>query len=337
MLRRPATIAACAADLEGLQLGGVCFEVAMAAAGDGQPQPPEWIQLTPRGAVTARDGRSFVFDPEQLAAAAQAEGLRLPIDFAHESEHVALLGAKPARAWIVALEARPAGLFGRVEWLPDAVQALAAKSYRYVSPTFWTAADKATARLMKGAALVASPALGMPALASAAAVATASRPSGERPMKALLAKLGLTENATEEEALAKLSAAMTVDPAAYVPVAQLAAANGALAQANARIKAIDDEAAAAKCQALVDGGVAAGKIAPAAKEHYLALAKADFAATERAIAAMPALLAAGQDQSAKEAEKAKGDGALSPEELALCAATGITAEQFKAAKATMTA
>lgn len=331
MLRRPATIAACATDPEGLQIGGVCFEVAMAAAGDGQPLPPEWIQLTPRGAVTARDGRSFVFDPEKLAAAAQAEGLRLPIDFAHESEHVALLGAKPARAWIVALEARPAGLFGRVEWLPDAVQALAAKSYRYVSPTFWLAADKATARLMKGAALVASPALGMPALASAAP--SASRPSGDRPMKALLAKLGLTENATEEEALAKLSAAMTVDPAAYVPVAQLAAANDALAQANARIKAIDEAAEAAKCQALVDGGVTAGKIAPAAKEHYLALAKADFAATERAIAAMPALLAAGQDQGAKEAQKAKGDGALTPEELALCAATGITAEQFKAARA----
>lgn len=330
MLRFRQTIPAlalCSASEGGLQFGGVAFEVAMAAAGDGAPTPPDWIQLTPRGPVKARDGRSFRFDPEKLAAAWRAEQLRLPIDFAHESDHVELLGARPARAWIVEVQAREAGLFGKVEWLPDAIAALSAKSYRYISPTFWLEADKASARLLKGAALVVAPALGMPALASA------SSPSGDRPMKSLLAKLGLTENATEEEALAKLSALTTVDPAAYVPAAQLAAANDALAQAQAKLRAIDEAAALAKCQALVDKGVADGRIAPAAKEHFLAMAKADFASAEKAIGAMPALLAAGQDDAAKKAGAEAADGALTPEEIAMCAATGITAEQYKAAKA----
>lgn len=299
----------------------------MAAAGDGKQAPPDWVQLTPRGKVTARDGRSFNFEPEALAAAWRSEKLRLPVDFAHETDHVALLGAKPARAWIVEVEARPEGLFGKVEWMADAVSALAAKSYRYISPTFWLAADKQTARLMKGAALVVSPALGMPALASA------NSSSGDRPMKALLAKLGLNENATEEAALAALSAAMAVNTSAYVPIAQLNAANDALAQAQAQLKAIDEAAALAKCQALVDKGVAEGRIAPGAKEHFLAMAKADFASAEKAIGAMPALLAAGQDGSTKKTETDANAGALTPEELAMCAATGITAEQYKAAKA----
>jgi phage I-like protein len=319
--------ALCSAAAEQLQIGGFAFEVAMAAAGGDKAAPPDWIQLTPRGRVTARDGRPFNFDPEALAAAWRSEKLRLPVDFAHETDHVALLGAKPARAWIVEVEARSEGLFGRVEWMADAVAALAAKSYRYISPTFWTAADRQTARLMKGAALVVSPALGMPALASA------SHPPGDRPMKSLLAKLGLTENATEEEALAKLSAAMTVDPAAYAPIAQLNAANDALSQAQARLKAIDEAAALAKCQALVDKGVSEGRVAPAAKEHFLAMAKADFASAEKAIGAMPALLSAGQEGATKKAEADAGSGALTPEEIAMCAATGITAEQYKAAKA----
>jgi phage I-like protein len=333
MLRLPATptAAACSSLPDGLMAGGFAFEVAMAAAGDGPAAPPEWIQLTPRGPVTARDGRPFSFDPEKLAAASAREGLRLPIDFAHESDYVALLGAKPARGWITALEARPEGLFGRVEWLPDAVAALTAKSYRYISPTFWLEGDKRTARLMKGAALVTSPALGMPALAASTPTST---PPGERPMKNLLAKLGLTENATEDEALAKLSALTTPDPAAYAPMAQLSAANAALADAQKKLADIEAAAETAKCQALIDQGVSDGRIAPAARAQFLAMAQASYAAASAAIAAMPALLAAGADKTAKDAEAGGPEqGALSPEELGMASALGLSADAYKAAKA----
>lgn len=332
MLRRSAAstdLALCAASPDGLASHVAAFEVAVAAMRDGSPMHPSpWIQLTPRGQVTARDGRSFFFDPEKLAAAFTAGGVKLPIDFDHETEHVETLGAKPARAWIVGVEARPEGLFGNIEWLKDAVEALAAKAYRYISPTFFLEKDGKSARYLKSAALVTSPALGMPALASAQTT------TETRPMKALLAKLGLTENATEDEAIAKLSA-LTPDATKFVPVAQYEAANAALVAAQATITATEDAAKAAKCAALVDKGVADGKIAPAAKDHYMALAAAAFEDTEKAIAAMPKLVAGGEeDPAAKAAAEGGQDGALTPAELAMCAATGVTPEAFKAAKAT---
>lgn len=183
---------------EGLTTGGFVFDVATASGSPAGAAPPEWIQLTPRGAVTARDGRPFVFDPEQLAATFTEGGLKIPVDFEHESEFTVTLGARPARAWIEAVEARPGGLFGKVDWLPDAVAALAAKAYRYISPTFYLAADKKTARLIKAAALVSAPALSMPSLASAVddqrSIALAR----------VSLELGLLSTATAEDAIAAI-------------------------------------------------------------------------------------------------------------------------------------
>ena len=276
-------LALCHALPEGLAAGVAAFEIVMTAAqGGGNPTPPQWIQLTPRGAVTARDGRPFSFDPEKLAATFTAGGLKIPIDFEHESEFTVTLGAKPARAWIEAVEARPEGLFGKVDWLPDAIAALAAKSYRYISPTFYLAADKMTARLIKAAALVSAPALGMPALASA-------QPKDSSMHKDLLAQLGLAETASAVEALAALAAN-------YVPKAQHEATLLSLATAEKQLQDAADAAQAARCATLIEDAVKSGKIAPAAKDQYLALAKGNYDGTKAAIEAMPVLLRAGETQ-----------------------------------------
>jgi phage I-like protein len=309
---------------------GFAFEVALAAARGSQDITlPEWIQLSPRGLVTTRDNRQFSFDPEKLVAAFKRDGLKLPIDFEHESNFTATLGAKPARSWIVDLEPRPAGLFGRIEWLDDAVQALKAKSFRYISPTFALESDRKTARHMIAAALCASPALsGMPAITSSTLSSI-----GDRLMKTLLAKLGLTENATEEEAVAKLSA-LTPDPAGFVPVAQLTAANTELAALRAEIDVSKQASEVAKCQGLIDKGVSDGKITPAAKDHYMSFAKADFAACSAAIAVMPVLLGTGQDKAIEDAEKnGAGVAALSADEAAVAKGLGLTADQYATAKA----
>lgn len=277
-------LALCHALPEGLAAGVAAFEIVMTAAqAGGSPTPPDWIQLTPRGAVIARDGRPFSFDPEKLAATFTEGGLKIPIDFEHESEFTVTLGAKPARAWIEAVEARPEGLFGKVDWLPDAIAALAAKSYRYISPTFYLAADKTTARLIKAAALVSAPALGMPALASA-------QPKDSSMHKDLLAQLGLAETASAVEALAALAAN-------YVPKAQHEATLLSLATAEKQIQDAADAAQAARCATLIDDAVKSGKIAPAAKDQYLALAKGNYDGTKAAIEAMPVLLRAGESQN----------------------------------------
>ncbi|MBB4016726.1 phage I-like protein [Chelatococcus caeni] len=304
--------------------GGVAFEVVTAAA-DGEVTLPEWIQLTPRGRVTARDGRVFAFDPERLAAGFTAGGLKLPIDFDHETEFTMMLGAKPARGWIVAVEARPEGLFGRVEWLPDAVEALQARRYRYISPTFWREEDGMTARLLKGAALVTSPALGMPAVASAHL---------EDPMlKELLAALGLADTATLDDAKGAIARLSAIDPDKYVPKEQHEATAAALAQAQATIAAARDAAEAARCSSLVDEAVTAGKIAPAARDHYVALARANYDATKAAIDAMPVVVPPGVDPATATADPSTGAaGQLSDAEKEIAAKLGIEPAAFLAAR-----
>ncbi|MGO4735972.1 phage protease [Bosea sp. 2KB_26] len=274
----------------GLTAGGVVFAVEMATAQDGTRRPPEWIQLTPRGQVTARDGRFFRFDPERLVAAHQAGGIDLPLDFDHETEMAMFNGTKPARGWVVELQARPEGLFGRVDWLPDAVQALAARSYRYISPTFWREEDGVTARLMKGAALVTSPALSMPAIASA------SNEDQTMTLKELLVALGLVETASAAEAATAIAALKTPDPEKFVLKEQHDATVAALSAAQGEIQAGKDAAQLAKCQSLVDDAVKAGKVTPAAKDHFLTLAKASFDATKATIDAMPVLIKPGEKQ-----------------------------------------
>lgn len=277
----------------GLTAGGVVFEVVCAAAADGARTPPEWVQLAPRGQVTARDGRLFSFDPEKLAAAFVAGGVDLPIDFDHATDFAMFGRETPARGWITALEARPTGLWGRAEWLPAAIEALSSRSYRYISPTFWREEDGVTARLMKGAALVTSPALGMPAVASA------SHEDQSMDLKDVLGLLGLTATATAAEAATAIAALKTVDPEKFVPKEQHEATVAALSAAQAEIQTGKDAAHAAKCEALVDGAVSAGKVAPAARDHFLALAKASFDTTKTAIDAMPVLLKAGAKPGAQ--------------------------------------
>ncbi|TCR70515.1 phage protease [Bosea sp. BK604] len=322
-------LALCSSLPAGLIAGVAAFEVVMAAAQvGGELQPPEWVQLTPRGDVIARDGRPFRFDPERLAAAFSQGGLKLPIDFEHESEFTITLGAKPARAWIVEVEARPQGLFGRVDWLPDAVAALKAKAYRYISPTFYRDDDEVTARLIKAAALVSAPALGMPALASA------THHNGATMLKDLLIALGLPETASAGDAVSAIALLKAGDPAKFVPKAQHDATVTALATAEKTIQDAADAAHVARCGTLVDDAVKGGKIAPAAKDQYLALAKSNFDGTKAAIDAMPVVLKAGTDVAVAQADPDKGAaGTLSEAERAMAKATGVSEEAFLAARA----
>lgn len=277
----------------GLTAGGIAFAVELAAGQDGARTPPDWIQLAPRGQVTARDGRVFIFNPEKLLAAHLAGGIDLPIDFDHETEMAMFSGTKPARGWIVEMQARPEGLFGRVDWLPDAVAALSARQYRYISPTFWREEDGMTARLMKSAALVTSPALGMPAVASA------SNEDHPMTLAELLAKLGLAATATAAEAETAIAALRSPDPKKFVPMEQHEATVTALSAAQAEIQQGKDASQLALCTTLVDDAVKAGKVAPAAKDHFLSLAKANYADTKAAIDAMPVLLKAGEKPQTK--------------------------------------
>lgn len=159
----------------------------------------EWIKVTPRGAFVARDGRSFITPPEDLVKRFNADGVAIPIDVDHSTTRRAPKGeAAPAVGWIEKLQARPDGLYGRVTWLAEGRRILAARSHRYISPTLQSDGN-GRAVWLHSAALVAAPAVSMPAVASAG---TTEKETSSMDMKPLTDLLGLSASAGLEEILA---------------------------------------------------------------------------------------------------------------------------------------
>lgn len=112
----------------------LCSAIALPDGDDA----PEWVHLLPAGTVRTVDGRG----PYQLgdaapviAASLQATGGKLPLDECHSIDRAAALGLPaPARGWVVELQGRADGLWGRVEWTETGRQIMADRQYRGLSP-----------------------------------------------------------------------------------------------------------------------------------------------------------------------------------------------------------
>jgi phage I-like protein len=116
---------------------GTGAEIALNASGGAA----DWIMLLPIGAgglVTTVDKRGpyRVTNPAKLATASlQAAGGRLPIDENHSTDLAAPRGEPaPARGWATELDARPDGIYGRVEWSANGAALMSEKAYRFISP-----------------------------------------------------------------------------------------------------------------------------------------------------------------------------------------------------------
>ncbi len=101
---------------------------------------PEWIHILPSGTFKGADGRGpyVLRDPQSVITRSmeQAHG-KLALDENHATDTAAKIGL-PAHAmgWIAELDARPDGIWGRVEWTPPGKQAMANLAYRGISPVF---------------------------------------------------------------------------------------------------------------------------------------------------------------------------------------------------------
>ncbi|MBK5957400.1 hypothetical protein CCR97_04145 [Rhodoplanes elegans] len=307
-------------DATGVALGVVTLAVVDANAAAGAFDPPEWVQIAPRGKVTARDGRTFSFDPEVLAARFDQDRVELPLDFDHGISKKAVQGERvDAVGWITALQARPEGLFAKVSWLAAGIAALAARTHRYVSPTFKHSPDGA-ATYIHSAALVTAPALSMPALAAAEPTSHGAN------MKTIATALGLAETADEAACLAALTTLQTagaakVDKAVHdQALVTLAAANEQLATAQAQLAARDKADHEAKVGTLLDGALKDKKIVPAQRDQYAALC-----ATADGLAQVTALLAAtpaGLQPSTLDQQRVPAAGAA-PSDALLASANAL--------------
>lgn len=110
---------------------------------------PEWVHLTPAGTFSGVDGRGpyRVEDAQAIIGASMAAG-KLAIDENHAIDKAAPEGRPaPARGWIVAMEARADGIWGRVEWTGEGKRLVDDHAYRGFSPVI--VSEKATGKVLR--------------------------------------------------------------------------------------------------------------------------------------------------------------------------------------------
>jgi phage I-like protein len=178
---------------------------------------------------------------------------------------------------------------------------------------------------------------------------------------AVLAALGLAETTTEEQAIAALSAHTTdlrkllgleesadgkavlaactglkakaatpanPDPAKFVPVETVQQMQGELAALSARIGERDQK----DLDGEINSALADGRLHKTMEPWARDLGKSNRAALTAYLEKVPKIPALGGSQTHGEPPVTDEKTGLTQEELAVCSAMGLTAEQFKAAK-----
>ena len=121
---------------------------------------PEWIHLVPAGRFSTNDGRgTFYLRDAQSVIRASMAASRLPVDINHSTDYASPLGLPaPAVGWIVEMQQRSDGIWGRVDWSTDGRALLEQRAYRGVSPVFVYSTDGEITKILR-AALTNIPAL----------------------------------------------------------------------------------------------------------------------------------------------------------------------------------
>lgn len=347
-------------------------ETAIAAAVavlDDQGKVRTNFQIMPFGdPFFGRDGRG----PYRLVDEAHAQavihstkaiqrGTQLFVDYDHQSVlAVPKGGTAKAAGWVKGLSVEADGIHAEVEWTKPALAALEAGEYRYVSPHFrFAQADGRITRLIN-VGLTNSPNLDLAAIAAADMAPSNGEPAN---MKSIASALGLAEDASEEEILAAIKDMMEKSTAQS---AQLTALDKTLGNVRLTVGLAEDADGAAIAAAItekvaafdptqfvprasydaltktirddaeksaiaaVDQAVADGKVPPAQRGWALDLVKKDQASFHSFIAGA-APFAAG-DTITDKPEGANKATALTEQEAIACEMTGMSAEDFLAAK-----
>ncbi len=317
---------------------------------------PEEVQLLPYGEITGRDGRQFaMFDPDTVITntlrkqnpTSNSDKLDLVLDYEHQTFLTRENGAPaPAAGWIKQLINKGKdGLWGKVEWTTRAKKAIADREYRYLSPVF--AHRQGNILALKGAGLTNLPNLELQAFNKS------NLNNEEEKQVDLLAKLiqllGLAETASEQDVIDAVTQLKTAG--GQVSLNKIADVLGTAADETSIVTALNkqkaesvdatkyatlsqevselkEQIATNKAEAAVSQAIADGKLIPALRDNALAMHKSlGETAFNDFIAKMPQL-------SLNKSEAPTGtppvtEGSLSGEELAVCKAFAISAEDFK--------
>jgi phage I-like protein len=325
-----------------------------------------WIMLMPAGVFSGRRTGRGPFDTGGVAEMTaiiertlqRAGGTEIVVDYDHQTIFAATPGVggrAPAAGWIKEFEVRDDGLWGRVEWTAAAAAHIRAGEYRYISPTFYAPKETGKVLLLLSAALTNTPDLDLTVVAASALLSTET----ETPdMKSIAKALGLPEDANEADILAAVNALLSsnsgmvaasgaakpedaiatimtmrtsagkVDPALYVPIAQVTAMQ-------ADINTLKSASAGEKAEADVSQAIADGKIQPALKDWALDLHKSNISAFNAFLAKAPVLTMS--QRTATVIPPNAGEAVLSDADLQVMSQMGISREDMLKAKKDMEA
>ncbi len=314
---------------------------------------PDWIHLLPAGAeIRTADNRGpyRLEDPSAVVIAAQ--GARLPIDENHAIDWAAPRGEpSPARGYIVELQARDDGIWGRVDWTAAGRALIADRAYLGISPAI--VHDRA--RRIVG--IVRASLTNKPNLRGL----TALHMEDGMSLTAIAMALGLAEDASEAAILDGISRIRPAEDQATALQSQIgeiglalglttdAAPEAVLAAARARsdapggvetalqaeinalateLRDIRSGAAREKAEAFVDRAIA--EMRPGVKvqrDRWITLHMADPAATEAQITAIPALGRSGEVPARPPVDD-KGEIALQSEHRTAARLLGVDAKTY---------
>ncbi|MEQ1499147.1 MAG: phage protease [Novosphingobium sp.] len=248
---------------------------------------PDWVHLLPAGEIRTNDGRGpYTAAMSELVSGFKA-GEKLAIDECHATDRAAPLGMPaPARGWIVELQARKDGLWGRVEWTEDGQALMRGKAYRGISPVIMHDKAKKVLGVLR-ASLINTPNLvGLTALHS--------EEIGMDWKAKLIELLGLDGSADD----AAISAALTAKMGAKTELCSedilkspaVIALQSQLGEVTTELNGIRDERQRDSATAFVDAAIAEGRVGlKPVRDEYIALHMKDADQAKKMIAAMPVL------------------------------------------------
>lgn len=309
---------------------------------------PDWIHLVPAGTFRGVDGRGpwRLRDAQAVinASIPPDSNVKLPIDENHAIDVATKAGLpSPARGWIVELQAREDGIYGRVEWNDSGVQLMSDRAYGGISPVFTASKVDGTVLRILRAALTNTPNL------TQLDTLNSQQETG-MDLASVRKALGLPETADEAACLAAIAANATATSTHSQVLGRIAQAAGldAAAAPDAVVtalqtrqqagdpKALADQVVSLQTQlttlqqdtrkkdatAFVDGAIKAGKPIAPLRDHYITRHMADATAVEKEIGALVSINAGGVAVVLNAKGEPDGDEAT-PAEKQVAAKMGI--------------
>ncbi|WP_425072580.1 phage protease [Sagittula sp. S175] len=269
----------------------------------------DWLRIVPKGKSKAYDGRGpfFYDDPERVIANSFGFSPRIHIDENHSTGTAGKVGA-PAHAhgYIVEMQEREDGIWGRVDWNPSGKALMQNRSYWGLSPVLMHTKDGQILAITSVALT------NDPALRQLAALSAQKETSGMDFLKQVAEILGLGAEASEadvlaalkkkpkgdETALSALSAvtgALGLQPTAtqaelVAMVTALQASQDKVATLETKLTKMETDFADKASRDWVQSQLSAGVAIPKGKEDtFVALHKENPARAEELVAMLPKL------------------------------------------------